>query len=181
MNKLSQEYILNEAEKLIKQKGMNSVSLTDIAKILGTSHAALYKYFPNKNALLSALAQRWLDTLLFKLFPFDTSVYKSKKKIVHDWLWTLFTQKKSAYQKDPEMFKLYTEYIDSNPRLLQKHLDALIHSLLTATNLKDRNKALALIQAFIMFSAPELAFLWNDQSKQQFENIWSLIAINLND
>ncbi|WP_143804471.1 TetR/AcrR family transcriptional regulator, partial [Oenococcus oeni] len=60
MNKLSKKNILDEATQLIKQKGIDSVSLTDIARVLGTSHAALYKYFPNKNALLSALAQEWL-------------------------------------------------------------------------------------------------------------------------
>ncbi|OIK88847.1 TetR/AcrR family transcriptional regulator [Oenococcus oeni] len=180
MNKLSKKNILDEATQLIKQKGIDSVSLTDIAKVLGTSHAALYKYFPNKNALLSALAQEWLDVLLIKLFPFNKSPYNTKADIVHDWLWTLFTQKRLAYQKDPEMFKLYTEYIDSNPKLLQEHMNALINSLLSATGWENRDKALAIIQAFILFSAPKLAFLWNEQSEQQFENIWALVAESLN-
>jgi TetR/AcrR family transcriptional regulator len=48
------EALLREAAAAFNRQGFHATSLDDIAKNLGVTKAALYHYFPNKNALLHA-------------------------------------------------------------------------------------------------------------------------------
>lgn len=63
MARLSQEIILNMAEKIIYEKGMEKTTLYDIAGNLNVTHAALYKHYRNKEDLFQKLALRWLEEL----------------------------------------------------------------------------------------------------------------------
>ena len=44
----------------MRKEGFDKVRLTDIAKALGVSHAALYSHFKDKTDLLDAVSDRWL-------------------------------------------------------------------------------------------------------------------------
>ncbi len=44
----------------MKLVGFQRVTLSDIAKDLGVSHAALYGHFADKSALFDAVSERWL-------------------------------------------------------------------------------------------------------------------------
>lgn len=55
MARLSQEIILNMAEKIIYEKGMEKTTLYDIAGNLNVTHAALYKHYRNKEDLISKI------------------------------------------------------------------------------------------------------------------------------
>ncbi|WP_338231362.1 TetR/AcrR family transcriptional regulator [Companilactobacillus muriivasis] len=50
-----QQNILNTAAKLFKQGGVQTTSITEIAKQADVSTRTLYKYFPNKNELAHAV------------------------------------------------------------------------------------------------------------------------------
>jgi len=50
-----QQNILNTAAKLFKQDGVQTTSITEIAKQADVSTRTLYKYFPNKNELAHAV------------------------------------------------------------------------------------------------------------------------------
>ena len=61
------EKALQITEEKIRHYGFEKFRLTDIAKELKVSHAALYNHFPDKAALLDAISERWLtrmDTIL---------------------------------------------------------------------------------------------------------------------
>lgn len=47
MKTISREVILRAVEQLIEERGVEKTTLTQVAKHLGVSHAALYKYFKN--------------------------------------------------------------------------------------------------------------------------------------
>lgn len=49
--------LLEAAEALLEDKGTAAVSLREVAKAAGVSHAAPYRHFEDKAALLAALAQ----------------------------------------------------------------------------------------------------------------------------
>ena len=51
---------LDAAEAAIRRYGIDKCRLVDVAKQLGVSHAALYKLFRDKNALMDAVSDRWL-------------------------------------------------------------------------------------------------------------------------
>ncbi|WP_312095400.1 TetR/AcrR family transcriptional regulator [Niallia sp.] len=180
MKNLSKELILETAQRMVAEQGMEKVNLSKVGKELGTSHAAIYKYFTGKEELWTALALSWLDNELIKLFPFDTTNYSSTKEIIHDWLWILSESKYQSYHREPEMFKLYTTYIDGNPSVLTRHMTDLISSLKEASRLEDESTLTALFIAFAYFSAPSFAENWSQiDFKREFEAVWNLVEAGI--
>ena len=55
--------IIKAAITLIKKKGAASISLREVSKKAGVSHAAPYRHFNNKNDLLAAIAQKGFNKL----------------------------------------------------------------------------------------------------------------------
>ncbi|WP_037890765.1 TetR/AcrR family transcriptional regulator [Streptomyces sp. NRRL S-87] len=55
--------LLEEAERSVIEHGVAALSLRELARGLGVSHAAPRRHFPDRAALLDALAQRGFDTL----------------------------------------------------------------------------------------------------------------------
>ena len=49
--KAKQQIIIDAAERMFASKPFNQVSMRDIAKAAGISHATIYRYFPDKQAL----------------------------------------------------------------------------------------------------------------------------------
>ena len=65
------EAILSAAQHLLAARGVDHVSITDIAEASGMSKAAVYRYFPTKSAVVRQLADRmvtedraWLSRVL---------------------------------------------------------------------------------------------------------------------
>jgi TetR/AcrR family transcriptional regulator len=54
LHEAKREALLREAAAAFNRQGIHATSLDDIARNLGLTKAALYHYFPNKNALLQA-------------------------------------------------------------------------------------------------------------------------------
>lgn len=55
--------LLERAEEVIADEGLDAVKLSLLAKDLGVSHGAPARHFADRNALLAALALRAVDTL----------------------------------------------------------------------------------------------------------------------
>jgi len=55
------EAILRVAGEVLADKGADAFSMNEVCLRSGLSHPALYRYFPNKYAVLKALAQRLMD------------------------------------------------------------------------------------------------------------------------
>lgn len=64
------EQILSVTANLLEEVGLDDLTTILVAKTLGISVGTLYHYFPNKHAILYALAEQWLgemDTALQQL------------------------------------------------------------------------------------------------------------------
>lgn len=55
--RLSRECILDTATGLLQQQPVEALTMTLVAKELGVTTMSLYKYFPNREALLNAVAE----------------------------------------------------------------------------------------------------------------------------
>jgi TetR/AcrR family transcriptional regulator len=54
LHEVKRQAVLRQAATSFNAKGFHATSLADVAAALGVTKAALYHYFPNKNALLAA-------------------------------------------------------------------------------------------------------------------------------
>ena len=67
--------IIETAYQVIAEKGLNSMSLEDIASRIGVSKAALYGYFKNKEALIGAIfeaTQKEFQVVISRVFEGNT-------------------------------------------------------------------------------------------------------------
>ena len=58
------EGILNAAGISIREFGIGEASMANIAKAAGLTHGALYRHFPDKNALVSAAIERGFEKIV---------------------------------------------------------------------------------------------------------------------
>lgn len=61
------EQILAAAERLFFERSFDGVGVDEIGKAAGTSGSAIYRHFPGKDAILAALFDKVMDTLLVKI------------------------------------------------------------------------------------------------------------------
>jgi AcrR family transcriptional regulator len=94
------EQILAAAEKLFFERSFDGVGVDEIGKVAGTSGSAIYRHFPSKDAILAALFDKVLDTLLARVGEADedpvadlekllrafVSLVKSHERLVAIWL-----------------------------------------------------------------------------------------------
>jgi AcrR family transcriptional regulator len=69
-NVSTRERILDEAERLIGKHGYDNLRLRDIAEPIGIRVPSIYGHFDGRDAVLAAVAQRYIEGLL-EQFPYD--------------------------------------------------------------------------------------------------------------
>jgi AcrR family transcriptional regulator len=55
--------LLAQAERTVRERGVNELSLREVAREVGVSHAAPRRHFPDRQALLDALAESGFERL----------------------------------------------------------------------------------------------------------------------
>ena len=60
-NAISPTAIIEAATALVRRLGEGKTNMVDIGRALGVSHAALYRFFPSKAAVMDAIVQEAMD------------------------------------------------------------------------------------------------------------------------
>lgn len=76
------EKILAAAEKLFFERSFDGVGVDEIGKVAGTTGSAIYRHFPSKDAILAALFDKTLDTILVRLGEPDDDADAELNKLV---------------------------------------------------------------------------------------------------
>ena len=90
----------------MRRHGFDKVRLSDVAKDLGVSHAALYTHFVDKSALLDAVSERWLAETDVSLERICLSNKDPREKI-QDWFMKLYQVKRDRVRCDPELYRAF--------------------------------------------------------------------------
>jgi len=77
----TKELIVEEAERLIAEKGVDNWRLADIAKPLGIKRPAIYAHFANREAVFVAVLDRAVEGLAVQ-FPYESGVEDPKTALV---------------------------------------------------------------------------------------------------
>lgn len=124
MNKISldKEIILNATEEVIRRFGPEKANISDVAKSLKVSHAALYRYYNGKNDLWNAVTERWLSNLhasskdiLKEDNPADIKLFH----LIEDFA----EAKRHSAIEDPEMFANYIKLAQSSMGVIEKGIE----------------------------------------------------------
>lgn len=129
---LSAEEIKTRATDLaltrMRLVGADKVRLTDVAKELGVSHAALYAHFADKTALLDAVIERWMHELGQTLALVASAAGDPTARMV-DWLVTLYQTKRQRALNDPEPHRAFDIASALDKPFVVAHLHGLLEQL----------------------------------------------------
>src|SRR5207237_539346 len=100
------------------------VRLTDIAKELGVSHAALYSHFKDKTALLDAVSERWLLEIDENL---EAVCHKPKEPTekIFSWMLMLHRAKVAKVLHDPELYKAFDFSTSLQKPFVRRHMESM--------------------------------------------------------
>ncbi|MEQ1765003.1 MAG: TetR family transcriptional regulator [Pyrinomonadaceae bacterium] len=105
----------------MREVGFEKVRLTDIARELHVSHAALYSHFKDKSDLLDAVSERWLVTLDEKL---EAICRKKKDPVekIHAWALAIHRAKIEKVSRDPELYRAFDMAAQRSKPFVENHL-----------------------------------------------------------
>jgi len=103
--------------------GFNRVTLSDIAKALGVSHAALYSHFADKAALFDAVSQRWLTRVDSEQEALCTESKSGDavERLVQ-WFMQLHRLKVEKVKHEPELFKAFNYSSQIDKPFVKEHM-----------------------------------------------------------
>ncbi|MDV6235884.1 TetR/AcrR family transcriptional regulator [Leptospira ellisii] len=119
---------LDAAEDEIRRNGVERLKLTDIARDLNVSHAALYKLFLDKQALLDEVSKRWLDRI-------DRTLERISDKeepvdsVLTEWFLTLHSMKREKVLSDPKLFGAFNLSSEKTRPFVVNHLTTMFRLL----------------------------------------------------
>jgi AcrR family transcriptional regulator len=123
------EKALDATTEKMRLDGFDKVRLTDIAKELGVSHAALYGHFKDKSALLDGVSERWLLAIDDDLEAICNKKADPVDKI-QAWMLTLHRAKVAKVLHDPELYKAFDFSTQIIKPYAKKHMERIHDQLL---------------------------------------------------
>lgn len=108
----------------MREDGFDRVRLTDIARELGLSHAALYAHFADKTALFDAVSERWLSAIDESLEAVCRKRGEPTDRML-SWMLVLHRAKVAKVLHDPELYKAFDLSTAVQKPFAQRHMDAM--------------------------------------------------------
>ncbi|WP_028611303.1 TetR/AcrR family transcriptional regulator [Paenibacillus harenae] len=188
---LTRETILAAADQVLRRYGPRKTSVVDIARFLQVSHGTLYRHFPSKSALLTAVTERWLyNSILLPLHAVAEKTRGSAEERLRMWFETLFSKKRTNAAEEPEMFAMYAAVSVEADECMKPHVEGLIGQIqsiveygVETKEFKPGNaaiKARALFQATSSFHHPAHVQEWKDSEiDKAFDDVWQLLMSGL--
>jgi AcrR family transcriptional regulator len=121
----TREQILQAAEALLRRHGPEKLSMVDVARALGMSHANVYRYLPSKAALREAVAERWLHRIAAPLGAIAAEAAVPAPERLQRWLLALAAAKRAKVAAEPEMFAAYHALAEAHRAVVERHVAAL--------------------------------------------------------
>ncbi len=105
----------------IRKHGFEKLKLTEVAREIGISHAALYTHFVDKSALFDIVSERWIAKI-----DEDLEAIVEKKKdpceLIHTWALYIHKAKLEKVLRDPELYKAFDFAAEMHKPFIQCHL-----------------------------------------------------------
>ncbi len=116
------ERILDAAEEVLRRYGPEKTTVVDIARALGMSHGNIYRHFPSKQALLNAVAVRWLHPINVPLEAIAHDRTRPAAERLRDWFEVLRAAKRRKVCDEPELFRVHQQVVRLTPDVVADHV-----------------------------------------------------------
>ena len=126
----TREQILECAEQLVRERGPVSPTVTDIAAACGMSQSNVYRFFPNKEALFEAFAERWFEELNDIMEEVVDSDLEPREKLYQFFARRLVV-KRARYEEDPEYFASCMALGEEHHEVVRSYVDLADHYMAT--------------------------------------------------
>jgi AcrR family transcriptional regulator len=157
--------VLDTAESEIRKNGVDRLKITNIAKELNVSHAALYKYFSDKDEIIDVISEKWLKIIDDKL-DIVSSSSKPPKDRIKEFFITLHLLKKEKVLNDPKMYTAFNmsalktkPFVINHLQNMSKNLAKIVADGIKAGDFQKRDIPVivnVLFQGTIAFHHPSL-------------------------
>jgi AcrR family transcriptional regulator len=127
-NQAVRETLLLAAEKRLRMLGSPRFSVTDIASDCNMSQSNVYRFFPNKAAMMAALVERWFMAIEAELLAAVNGAQTWQEKL-RQYVLVQLTLKTSIYDQDPVLFRANLVLADEHMEPVRDHVSKL-HSIL---------------------------------------------------
>jgi AcrR family transcriptional regulator len=122
---LTRDRIVATAEDVLRRFGPEKATVVDVARALGVSHAAVYRYVKTKAELRDLVVQRWVDEMMPPLRALVERPGPAPKRL-RQLFDTLIAVKRRRAAADPELFMTYRSLSAEAQSIAAAHLDELV-------------------------------------------------------
>ena len=122
------EQLLEAAEDLIRTRGAVEITVTDIAAACGMSQSNVYRFFPSKEALYEAIAERWFREIMASNEAVVAAELPAKEKMFELYARNLAI-KLARYDADPALFMSYLALGEDHQEVVDGFVDLHYHYL----------------------------------------------------
>lgn len=174
------------AEKLICRHGADRLKMTDVAREIKVSHAALYNYFPDRDALQDAVSKLWLDRLDGELAKIATGRLGAGERILQ-WFLALHRMKREKVLKESALFDSFeisahrkSEVIAAHLKNSRGQLTDMVGAALESGEIREGDPAAIaglLFESTLAFHHPR--FVLEHASKNREKDLKDLIQVLL--
>lgn len=113
----------------MRKFGFEKVRLSEIARDLGVTHAALYSHFSDKAALFDAISERWLNQLDEQLEVISADTQIDPLERITNWFVHLHKAKRAKVCNDPELFRAFNFSAQMDKPFVQQHMKTMDRQL----------------------------------------------------
>ena len=122
---LTRDRIVATAEEVLRRFGPEKATVVDVARALGVSHAAVYRYVKTKAELRELVVQCWVDEMMPPLRALVARKGPAPKRL-RQLFDTLIAIKRRRAAADPELFTAYRSFSAEAQCVAAAHVEELI-------------------------------------------------------
>lgn len=168
------------ARALVRKHGYEKFRLNDVAKEMGVTHAALYKYFDGKDELLDAVNMEWLDQIDNTLSNIAVDATLTPREQIKAWFMQLYLMKREKVLADIEPYSALIMASEQKKPFIKKHLENQFKQVYSMVQMafpnRDANIATnQLMEATMLYHHPQL--VKNDIEKDKASELMSLLDV----
>jgi len=182
--------ILDAAEVVLRRHGADKANVVDVARTLGMSHGNIYRHFPSKQALINAVALRWLHAVVVPLEAIVEDQTQPAVERLSAWFYKLREIKRRKVLDDPELFHLHHNIAMQAPNIVTEHvatLHAQVEKLIAegvaegefSPQIQPAVAARAFLQATAPFHHPALILQGPPTSEEDARAVLALLLAGL--